>query len=126
MLLTLPEKDPKRIFEGNSLLRKVQRFGLLGDDELKLDFILELSTQMLLERRLQTRVYKMGLARSIHHARVLIRHRHVRVKNQLVNVPSFLVRLDSDKHINFSPNSPLGGGEPGRVAKKRAANKASE
>ena len=124
MLLTLPEKDPKRIFEGNSLLRKVQRFGLLGDDELKLDFILELSTQMLLERRLQTRVYKMGLARSIHHARVLIRHRHVRVKNQLVNVPSFLVRLDSDKHINFSPKSPLGGGEPGRVAKKRAANKA--
>lgn len=27
---------------------------------------------------------------------------------QVVNVPSFLVRVDSDKHINFSLNSPLG------------------
>lgn len=31
-----------------------------------------------------------------------------RVGRQVVNVPSFLVRVDSDKHINFSLNSPLG------------------
>jgi small subunit ribosomal protein S9e len=31
-----------------------------------------------LERRLQTCVYKLGLAKSIHHARVLIRQRHIR------------------------------------------------
>lgn len=40
-----------------------------------LDFILTIEIQ---ERRLQTQVFKLGLAKSIHHARVLIRHRHIR------------------------------------------------
>eukprot|EP00971_Amphidinium_carterae_P174045 3449844-Amphidinium_carterae.2 len=39
-------------------------------------------------------VFKLGLAKSIHHARVLIRQRHIRVGKQIVNVPSFLVRMD--------------------------------
>ncbi len=34
--------------------------------------------QDFLERRLQTLVFKQGLAKSIHHARVLIRQRHIR------------------------------------------------
>merc|ERR1712038_1439245 len=33
-------------------------------------------------RRLQTQVFKLGLAKSIHHARVLIRQRHIRVRKQ--------------------------------------------
>ena len=36
-------------------------------------------------------------------------------------MPSFVVRLDSQKHIDFSLTSPLGGGRPGRVKRKRAA-----
>ena len=124
-LLTLDPKDPKRIFEGAALLRRMSRYGLLADDELDLDSILQLTTQKLLERRLQTKVYKQGLAKSIHHARVLIRQRHIRVGNQLVNVPSFNVRTSSEKHIDFSTNSPYGQGPPGRVAKKRAASRAA-
>ena len=34
--------------------------------------------QDFLERRLQTLVFKLGLAKSMHHARVLIRQRHIR------------------------------------------------
>merc|ERR1712038_1096921 len=123
-LLTLDPKDPKRIFEGQALLRRMSRYGLLADNELELDFVLQLTTQKLLERRLQTKVYKQGLAKSIHHARVLIRQRHIRVGAQLVNVPSFNVRTSSEKHIDFSVNSPYGQGKPGRVARKRAASKA--
>ncbi len=103
----------------------MSRYGLLSDDELDLDSILELTTQKLLERRLQTKVYKQGLAKSIHHARVLIRQRHIRVGAQLVNVPSFNVRTASEKHIDFAVNSPYGQGKPGRVARKRAASKAA-
>lgn len=44
---------------------------------------------------------------------------------QLVNVPSFLVRVDSDKHINLSLTSPLGQGRQGRVARRRAAQRAA-
>lgn len=81
--------------------------------------MLSLKVQDFLERRLQTQVVKLGLAKSIHHARVLIKQRHIRVGKQLVNVPSFMVRVDSQKHIDFSLNSPFGGGRPGRV-KRRA------
>jgi small subunit ribosomal protein S9e len=41
-----------------------------------------------------------------------------RVGRQLVNIPSFMVRVDTEKHIDFSLTSPLGGGEPGRVKRK--------
>ncbi|KAK8141227.1 40S ribosomal protein S9 [Beauveria asiatica] len=67
-----------------------------------------------------TCVYKLGLAKSIHHARVPIRQRHIRVGKQIVNVPSFIVRLNSQKHIDFAYNSPFGSGCPGRVRRKKA------
>lgn len=42
------------------------------------------------------------------------------VRKQVVNIPSFVVRLDSQKHIDFSLRSPYGGGRPGRVKRKNA------
>ena len=112
---------------------------MLDEARMKLDYVLALKVEDFLERRLQTCVYKLGLAKSIHHARVLIRQRHIRyvlytvrshervantygysVGKQIVNVPSFVVRLDSQKHIDFALSSPFGGGRPGRVRRKKA------
>merc|ERR1712032_908391 len=123
-LLTLDEKDSKRLFEGNALLRRLVRIGVLEEDRMKLDYVLGLKIEDFMERRLQTQVFKLGLAKSIHHARTLIRHRHIRVRKQVVNIPSFIVRLDSQKHIDFSLGSPYGGGRPGRV-KRRNMRKGS-
>ena len=127
-LLTLEEKDNRRLFEGNALLRRLVRIGVLDESKMKLDYVLGLKVEDFLERRLQTqvscvvlglndsnprltmKVFKLGLAKSIHHARVLIRQRHIRVRKQVVNIPSFIVRLDSQKHIDFSLKSPFGGG----------------
>lgn len=117
-LLTLEPKDPRRIFEGNALLRRLTRLGLLDESRQALDYVLSLKVQDFLERRLQTQVVKLGLAKSIHHSRCLIRQRHIRVGKQLVNVPSFMVRVDSQKLIDFSLKSPFGGGRPGRVRRK--------
>lgn len=44
----------------------------------------------------------------------------ISVGKQIVNVPSFIVRLDSQKHIDFALSSPFGGGRPGRVRRKKA------
>jgi len=77
------ERDPRRLFEGNALIRRLVRIGVLDESRMKLDYVLALKVEDFLERRLQTQVFKLGLAKSIHHARVLIRQRHIRVGSQV-------------------------------------------
>ena len=115
-------QDPKRLFEGGALLRRLTRLGMLSESEQKLDYVLGLGIEKFLDRRLQTRVFASGLALSIHHARCLIKQRHIRVGKRMVNVPSFMVRVESEKVIEFSSTSPFGAGRPGR--KKRKSLKA--
>merc|ERR1712119_67797 len=113
-----------------ALLRRMVRIGLLLESEKKLDYVLGLTSAKIMERRLQTKVFKLGLAKSIHHARVLIKQRHIRVGKQICDIPSFIVRLDSEKHIDFALTSPFGGGRPGRVRRraidKKGGDKAEE
>eukprot|EP01117_Protostelium_nocturnum_P007985 TRINITY_DN2845_c0_g1_i1.p1 TRINITY_DN2845_c0_g1~~TRINITY_DN2845_c0_g1_i1.p1 ORF type:complete len:194 (+),score=41.10 TRINITY_DN2845_c0_g1_i1:91-672(+) len=127
-LLTLDETDPQRLFEGSALMRRLHRYGILPEEQNKLDFVLALKIQDFLNRRLQTVVFKLGYAKSVHHARVMIRQRHITVGKQIVNVPSFMVRVESEKHIDLAANSPLGGGRPGRQKRKklRAKNAPAE
>eukprot|EP00747_Dinoflagellata_sp_TGD_P150276 gnl/TRDRNA2_/TRDRNA2_177094_c0_seq1.p2 gnl/TRDRNA2_/TRDRNA2_177094_c0~~gnl/TRDRNA2_/TRDRNA2_177094_c0_seq1.p2 ORF type:complete len:194 (+),score=53.79 gnl/TRDRNA2_/TRDRNA2_177094_c0_seq1:72-653(+) len=125
-LLTLDEKNETRMFQGEALLRRMVRLGLLLENERKLDYVLGLTTAKIMERRLQTKVFKLGLAKSIHHARCLIRQRHIRVGKQICNIPSFVVRLDSEKHVDFALTSPFGGGRPGRVRRKRMNSKGGD
>ncbi|XP_012293581.2 small ribosomal subunit protein uS4-like [Aotus nancymaae] len=113
-LLTLDEKDPRRLLEGNALLRRLVLIGVLDEGKMKLHYILDLKIEDFLERRLQTQVFKLGLAKSIHHTRLLLRQCHIRVRKEVVNIPSFIVRLDSQKHMDFSL---CGGGLPGHVKK---------
>jgi len=63
---------------------------------------------------------KRKLANSIHHARVLIRQRHIAVGKQLVNIPSFMVRVSSEQHIQQAATSVFKTGEMGRQKRKRA------
>merc|ERR1739841_100607 len=125
-LLTKDEKDPSRIFEGQALMCRMIRYGILEEDKQRLDYVLSLTLENFMERRLQTLVFKRGLAKSIHHARVLIRQRHIRVGRQIVTVPSYMVRVESQPHIEFSVKSPFGGGRPGRVKRRNNANKGGD
>ncbi|MDI6808093.1 MAG: 30S ribosomal protein S4 [Candidatus Eisenbacteria bacterium] len=50
----------------------------------------------LLETRLDNVVYRMGLAPSRNAARQLVRHRHLKVNNRVVNVPSRAIRAGDE------------------------------
>ena len=123
-LLTLPEGDVRRAFEGDAIIRRIVKLGLLKENERKLDYVLGLTTSQVMERRLQTLVSQRKLANSIHHARVLIRQRHIAVGKQLVNIPSYMVRVSSEQHIQLAPTSVFKTGKNGRVKRKRAAGEA--
>ena len=42
MLLTLDDKDPRRMFEGGALLRRLLRLGVLDETKQQLDYVLAL------------------------------------------------------------------------------------
>jgi len=73
-----------------------------------------------MERRLQTLVAKRKIANSVHHARVMIRQRHIAVGKQLVNIPSYLVRVSSEQHIGYSATSVFKTGKNGRTKRKKS------
>ncbi len=47
---------------------------------------------ILLERRLDNMVYRLGFAASRSEARQIVRHGHIRVNNRKVDIPSFLIK----------------------------------
>ena len=100
-LLAAPEEVKEQL--GKPLLRKLYKLGLLGENA-TIDDILNLTVRDILERRLQTVVYKMGLAKTIWQARQMIVHRHILVNGRICQSPGYLVKRD-DK-IELNPRSP--------------------
>jgi small subunit ribosomal protein S9e len=96
------------------------RLGLLKESERKLDYVLGLTLSQFMERRLQTLVAKRKIASTVHHARVLIRQRHIAVGKQLVTIPSYMVRVSSEQHIQFAPTSVYKTGKLGRTKRKKS------
>ncbi|AEA38862.1 40S ribosomal protein S9 (nucleomorph) [Cryptomonas paramecium] len=122
-LLSLSEKDPTKILQSHCLLRKLKKLGLIEKYEYDLNRILTLKIEDFLERRLQTIVFKSHLAKSVHHARTIILQRHISIKDKVVTVPSYLVRVKSQKKISYFSQSPYSTGNPGRVRKKTLKKK---
>ncbi|MEK7315404.1 MAG: 30S ribosomal protein S4, partial [Candidatus Eisenbacteria bacterium] len=58
---------------------------------------------LLLERRLDNLVYRLGFAPSRSSARQLVRHRHFTINDRIVDIPSFQVRVGDE--IRVRPGS---------------------
>ena len=114
------ERDPKRLFEGDALIRRIVKLGLLKSNEKKLDYVLGLTVNQFMERRLQTIVAARKLAKSVHHARVMIRQKHIAVGKQTVDIPSYMVRVSSEQHIQLSATSVYQTGAMGRLKAKKS------
>ena len=87
--------------EEKQLLDRLRRLNLLRGDA-TLDDALALKTEDILGRRLQTIVFKKGLARTVNQARQFIVHRHISVKGEKVTAPSYLVMADEEDKIQVA------------------------
>jgi small subunit ribosomal protein S4 len=105
--------------EKKQLLSRVARYGLLSSTA-RLDDILALTVRDLLGRRLQTLVFKKGLARSPRQARQFIVHEHILVGDKKVSAPSYLVPVADEASISFVSSSSLASAEhPERAIKAK-------
>ena len=77
--------------EEKILLAKLQKIGVL-ESKATTDDALALTIRDVMERRLQTKVYKMGLANTMKQARQFITHGKVLVSNNLIDAPGYLVQ----------------------------------
>ena len=97
------EKQEKEI---EILIKRLHRLGLLAENA-NIDDVLKLTIRDMLERRLQTVVFRKGLAKTIYQARQFIVHGHISISGRRVSAPGYLVRIEDEPEIAYSPNSPL-------------------
>ena len=103
-LITLSTKQSE--VESQQLLERLNSLGLL-EKKGKIEDVLSIELKDVLDRRLQTLVYKKKLSRSIGQARQFITHRHVAIGDKIMSVPSYLVSIEEEKKINFRSTSSL-------------------
>lgn len=90
----IPQSDESK----KEFFTRLQRMGM---DVKEISDVLALTNEAILDRRLQTFVFKKGLAKTILEARQLITHKGVFVDGRIVNIPSFVVTKDLENKISL-------------------------
>ncbi len=99
-------KNVQKEKEKQQVIGKLHRLGLLPANA-ELYQILTLELTNILERRLQSLVYRKNLARTMLQARQFIIHRHIMINNKEVTSPSYLVSVEEESQVAFKPKSTL-------------------
>jgi len=102
----LAKSGAEREKSERDFLSRLRRMGLAGETT-SIDDTLDLDIRDLLERRLQTVVFRGGLAGSPSQARQLISHGHIAVGVHVVSVPGYLVAKADQERVNYARESPL-------------------
>lgn len=82
------------------LIESLARQGILGADA-TLDDVLAMTVENFLERRLQTLVFRKGLANTAKQARQFIVHGWIEVDGKKVKSPSYLVPKSEEEKIRY-------------------------
>ena len=96
----------ERVKTENELLTRLKKLGILQETAV-LDNVLDLTIEDILERRLQTIVFRKGLTRTIFQSRQLITHGHVTINNRRVTIPGYIVPKEEEAQITYSMQSAL-------------------
>ena len=91
-LLPLPPEQRK--MEQKKIVNKLLKWGIIQNKDIQLEELLNLKVEDFLERRLQTQVFRMGLASSPKQARQLITHGFIAVNNVVTRSPGYIVKID--------------------------------
>ena len=91
--------------EAENLLAKCARLGVLPVEGATLNDILALTDIKILERRLQTIVYRKGLTNSMKQARQMIVHGHIYMNGHRVTVPGHIVTRPEEASVEYNPSS---------------------
>lgn len=113
--------------EAEQLVNRLKSLGLLNDTSVLSD-VLVLTTKDIMEKRLQTVVFRMGHARTINQARQFIVHGHIKVGGRKIASPSYMVKKGEENTISFSQTSSFADKDhPERIIKAtpKAAEKAT-
>ncbi len=106
----------ERLRMENELLTHLKKIGVLQETAI-LDDVLDLSIEDILERRLQTIVFRKSLTKTVHQSRQLITHGHITIDNRRVTVPGYIVSREEEKTIAYAPMSQfVNPAHPTRVA----------
>jgi small subunit ribosomal protein S4 len=92
--------------EKKQLMQYLQKYGLIPA-EATLDQVLGLTIRNIMDRRLQSLVYKKALAKTMSQARQFIVHNHILVGNKVITSPRYIVNLAEEDQIRFVPKSPF-------------------
>ena len=79
---------------------RLVKLGLIKKED-NLDDVLDLTKEKLLDRRLQSFVFKKGLAKSQKQARQLIVHKKVKISERIVDSPSHIVKINEENQISI-------------------------
>lgn len=100
----LAATEAVRLREERKLLDSLRRRGLIGEAS-TLDDILSLTVEDVLARRLQSMVFKKGMALSPLHSRQLIVHGHVAVGDRVITVPGYEVGAEGEGLVKLTAGS---------------------
>jgi len=92
--------------ESEEFLARLKRYGILNEQD-SLDDVLSLDVTDVLERRLQTVVYRKGYANTAEQARQFIVHGHIKLEDARVTRPSMKVEVAVEDTVSFDENSSL-------------------
>jgi small subunit ribosomal protein S4 len=92
--------------EADQILGRLIRYGILKPGA-NVDDILGLKPENILERRLQTQVLRLGLARTVRQSRQFITHGHIAINGRRATIPSMLISRDDEMSIAYYGESPL-------------------
>jgi len=99
--------DPQAGIETKKLLDRCARLSLLPVEGATLNDVLLLNTEALLARRLQTIVYRRGLAYTPKQARQFIVHGHAAIGPRKVTIPGYLVKRGEEELVQYHATSPI-------------------